>query len=120
MAARFPLVRCSQIIAMPYVIIGVILIFPDFEVQILEFVHERRKNGQPVTSEAISNNAKEVAKVLNIPNQEFKASRGWVDRFMKRVGLSLRRRTTICQKLPVHSEEKLQSTSFSSSIRSIR
>ena len=63
--------------------------FPDIEVQVLEFVHERRKNGQPVTSDNIRNKAKEVAKVLNIPNQEFKASRGWVDRFMKQVGLSL-------------------------------
>jgi len=48
-----------------------------------------RKNGQPVTSDTIRNKAKEVAKVLNIPNQEFKASRGWVDCFMKRADLSL-------------------------------
>ena len=31
-----------------------------------------RKNGQPVTSDTIRNKAKELAKVLNIPNQEFK------------------------------------------------
>ena len=41
--------------------------------KVLEFVHERRKNGQPVTSDTIRNKAKEVAKVLNMPNQEFKA-----------------------------------------------
>ena len=32
---------------------------PDVEVQVLEFVHERRKNGQPVTSDTIRNKAKE-------------------------------------------------------------
>jgi len=63
-------------------------------------------NGQPVTSDTIRKKAKEVAKVLNIPNQEFKANRGWVDRFMKRAGLSLRRRTTMCQKFPVDFEKK--------------
>ena len=39
-----------------------------------------------MTSDTIRNKAKEVAKVLNIPNKEFKASRGWMDRFMKRAG----------------------------------
>ena len=50
-----------------------------------------------------------MAKVLNIPNQEFKASRGWVDRFMKRTDLSLRRHTIICQKFPENFEKKLKS-----------
>ena len=62
---------------------------PAVEVQVLEFVHKRRKNGQTVTSDTKRNKAKEVAKVLNMPNQEFKASRRWVDHFMKRTGLSL-------------------------------
>jgi hypothetical protein len=39
---------------------------------------------------------KEVIK--NIPQSCFKASKGWVIRFMCRMGLVLRRRTTICQK----------------------
>ncbi|KAM7308949.1 uncharacterized protein ISCGN_012580 [Ixodes scapularis] len=40
-------------------------------------------------------------------NAAFRASRGWVERMMKRSGFSLRRRTTICQKLPVDFEDKL-------------
>ena len=36
----------------------------------------------------------------------FKASRGWVDRFMRRNGLSLQRHTAVCQKLPTEFEEK--------------
>ena len=62
-----------------------------------------------MTSDTIRKKAKEVAKVLNIPNQEFKVSRGGVDRFMKRAGLSLRRRTSIYQKFPVDFEKKLHS-----------
>ena len=81
---------------------------PNIEEKVLEFVRERKKNGQPVTSDTIRNKAKEEAEVLGIPKQEFKASRGWVDRFMKRMGLSLRHRTTICQKLPADFEGKLQ------------
>ena len=62
-----------------------------------------------MTSDTIRNKAKEVAKVLNMPNQEFKVSCGGLDRFMKRAGLSLRRRTSIYQKFPVDFEKKLQS-----------
>jgi hypothetical protein len=38
---------------------------------------------------------------------EFGASRSWVQKFMARKGFSLRRRTSICQKLPPNFEEKL-------------
>jgi len=44
--------------------------------------------------------ARELAKSHNMSDNEFKVSRGWLRRFMKRKGLSLRRRTTLCQKLP--------------------
>ena len=37
--------------------------------------------------------ARELAKSRNISYNEFKASRGWLRRFMKREGLSLRRIT---------------------------
>jgi len=44
---------------------------------------------------------------LNIPRSRFKASKGWAIRFMRRIGLALRRRMTICQKLPKDFEQKL-------------
>ena len=44
--------------------------------------------------------ARELEKSHNISDNEFKASRGWLRQFMKRKGLSLRRRTILCQKLP--------------------
>jgi hypothetical protein len=36
--------------------------------------------------------------ILNVPQSCFKASKGWAITFMCRLGLALRRRTTICQK----------------------
>ena len=75
----------------------------------LEFVLERWKNGLPVTGDIIREKAYEVARARNIQGHVFKASRGWVDRFMRRIGLSLRRHTAICQKLPTDFEEKLVS-----------
>jgi hypothetical protein len=46
------------------------------------------------------------ARSLNIPRSRFKASIGWAKRFVRRIGLALRRRT-ICQKLPKDFEQKL-------------
>ena len=47
------------------------------------------------------------ARSLNIPRSRFKASEGWAIRFMRPMGLALRRRMTICQKLPKDFEQKL-------------
>jgi hypothetical protein len=52
--------------------------------------------------EAIKN-----ARSLNIPRSHFKASKGWAIRFMHRMALVLRRRTTICHKFPKDFEQKL-------------
>ena len=73
----------------------------------LEFVLERQKNGLPMTGDIIRKKAIEVARALNIQRHVLKASRGWVDRFMRRDGLSLQHRIAICQKLPTNFEEKL-------------
>jgi len=47
------------------------------------------------------------ARSLNIPRSRFESSKGWAIRFMRRMGLALRRRTTICQKLPKDFEQML-------------
>ena len=75
--------------------------------KVLEFVLERRKNGLPVTGDIIREKVNEVARARNIQRHVFKANRGWVDCFMRCNGLSLRRCTAICQKLPTDFEEKL-------------
>ena len=80
---------------------------PEVDHEVLQFVLEWRKNGLPVTGDIIREKANEVARARNIQRHVFKASRGWVDRFMRCNGLSLRRHTAICQKLPTDFEEKL-------------
>jgi hypothetical protein len=51
--------------------------------------------------------ALKIAASLKIPRQAFKASNGWVVKFMCRKGLSLRQRTTLAQKLPTDYVENL-------------
>ena len=75
--------------------------------EVSEFVLERRKYGLPVTGDINREKANEVARAQNIQRHVFKASCGWVDRFMRRTGFSLQRCTAICQKLPTDFEEKL-------------
>lgn len=73
----------------------------------LKFVKEKRNEGCPIFREVIRFKALEEAANLNIPRKNFKASMGWCRRMMKRNGLSLRRRTTLAQKLPGDFNEKL-------------
>ena len=63
----------------------------------------------PITREIFRLRALEIAKELNIPTDEFKASTGWCTRMMRRKGLTLRRRTSLAQCLPSDFDEKLLS-----------
>ena len=58
----------------------------------------------PILSLALRNFAKSR---IHPYCQEFKASRGWLQKFSQRHGLALRRRTSISQNLPKQLEEKL-------------
>lgn len=80
---------------------------PELEKELCEFVRSERCSGFAVTADAMQTKALEIATRMNIPSAVFRASRGWVERMMKRNGFSLRRRTTICQKLPLDYEDKL-------------
>ncbi|KAG0432116.1 hypothetical protein HPB47_021138 [Ixodes persulcatus] len=60
---------------------------------------------------------------MQIPRAVFRASRGWVERMMKRNGFSLGRRTTICQKLPLARNDsfpRLEETTGGSSSATAR
>lgn len=81
--------------------------FPLIDKQVLAYTEELRNNGYSISYEMLQLKAQEVARTQNIPRAQFKASRGWVIRFMRRNGLSVRRRTTICQKLPTDYTEKV-------------
>lgn len=70
---------------------------------------EKRKDGMPISRAVIQLKAVEIAKELNIPTADFKASLGWCKRMMRRNGLTLRRRTSLAQRLPSDFGEKLLS-----------
>jgi len=74
--------------------------FPEIDDAVFTFFQERRKIGLFVSYDLLREEAIKKARSLNIPRSRFKASKGWAIRFMRRMGLALRRRTTICQKLP--------------------
>lgn len=81
--------------------------YPEVEQEVCDFVRRERNKGFAVTADHIRVKALEAAARLGIARSLFRASRGWVDRMMRRNGFSLRRRTTMCQKLPTDFEEKL-------------
>ena len=64
---------------------------------LLTYSEELRNGGIAVTHDMLQLRARELAKSHNISDNEFKGSRGRLRRFMKRNGLSLRKRT-LCQK----------------------
>ena len=82
-------------------------VHPALELELKTFVQEQRAEGFAVTSEIIQVKARELAREYGIRRADFKASRGWVDKFMRRQGFSLRRRTSIAQKMPADYEDKL-------------
>lgn len=67
----------------------------DADVAVLHFFNVMRAKGMPTT---------ETTKPLGI---NCKDGRRWCDRFMRREGLSLSHRTSICQKIPALYKEKL-------------
>lgn len=81
--------------------------FPVLEDSLADYIKELRINQLPVSSDIVKAKALQLARQYNIPRDRFKASRSWIQKFFKRKGFSLRRRTSICQKLPESYEEKL-------------
>jgi hypothetical protein len=65
--------------------------YPALEDELLTYFEELRNDGIAVTRDMLQICARELAKSHNISEIVFKASRGWLRRFVKRKGLSLRR-----------------------------
>uniref|UniRef100_A0A224YXZ2 Pogo ele1 orf1-h 1e-40-j 4 n=1 Tax=Rhipicephalus zambeziensis TaxID=60191 RepID=A0A224YXZ2_9ACAR len=80
---------------------------PEMETALADFVRTQRAAALPVTTEVLQAKARELSRERGVSAADFKASRGWLQKFMKRFGFSLRRRTSIAQKLPADYEEKL-------------
>ena len=81
--------------------------FPEIDDAVFMFFQERCKTGLFVSYDLLREEAIKKARSLRIPHSCFKASKGWVIRFMRQMGLALRRRMMICQKLPKDFEQKL-------------
>jgi len=74
--------------------------FPESDDTVFSFFRERCKTGLFVSYDLLREEAIKKATSLNIPRSHFKVSKGWALRFMRQMGLALRCRTMICQKLP--------------------
>ncbi|KAL0960654.1 hypothetical protein HGRIS_005682 [Hohenbuehelia grisea] len=61
--------------------------FPDIEAQLVKWLEECKRNGTGLTDALIRNKAKEIARELNISEDKFKASSGWVENFKHRHGI---------------------------------
>ena len=81
--------------------------FPEIEKELNEWIDEKRKAGIGISTTVIRLKAKSMAKVRNVAESEYKASVHWCHRFVDRHDLSIRRRTTISQKLPENFKDKL-------------
>ena len=64
----------------------------DMEVALFDWIVDLRHRNLRVSRSMIMREAKALSS-----NQEFKASVGWLNGFLKRNGLSLRRKTTVCK-----------------------
>lgn len=88
----------------------------ELEDRVREWIHDMRARGQRVSKRAISKKGEIIWRELKSSNgtdvtagsddneeisqQDFKASNGWVVRFMNRHGLTLRKRTSLAQHDP--------------------
>jgi len=61
--------------------------FPEIEAELVQWLTNCKKAKKPLTDALIRNKAKEVAKSMQIPEDKFKASSGWVENFKQRHGI---------------------------------
>ena len=71
---------------------------PDMEDALVVWIDSLRMENLKVSCSSIQSKALELARERG--DQDFSASRGWLEKFFKRHHLSLHRRTTVSQRLP--------------------
>ena len=79
--------------------------WPELENILEDWVNTQRADGRGVSTVQLRLKAKTLATENNIG--DFIEGPSWCLRFMKRKGLSIRARTTVCQQLPPDYEEKI-------------
>ena len=83
--------------------------------EIAQWILEQRDLHIPVSRQAVQDYA---ARVCKESNPEFTASRGWLEKFLRRHSLSLRACTSMAQKLPGDLEQKVDS--FTKYVKELR
>ena len=73
--------------------------YPELEAKLLEWITDRRQQGIGISVIEVRLKAKQLAGEM-AQASSFKASYGWARRFMERNDLSVRRRTTLAQRIP--------------------
>uniref|UniRef100_A0A915MSV7 HTH CENPB-type domain-containing protein n=1 Tax=Meloidogyne javanica TaxID=6303 RepID=A0A915MSV7_MELJA len=79
----------------------------DFDEQLSLWVRQCRAEKFRVSRRMIQKEAERIFSSADDESHEFKASAGWLDKFMKRHKFCLRQPTTICQKQPKEYESVL-------------
>ena len=69
----------------------------------MDWISVRRSSGLRVLRELVMKKAQLLYQEMStsegiLKNEEFKASRGWLEKFIRRNNLSLRRKTSVAQK----------------------
>uniref|UniRef100_A0ABM0M4J5 Pogo transposable element with KRAB domain-like n=1 Tax=Saccoglossus kowalevskii TaxID=10224 RepID=A0ABM0M4J5_SACKO len=78
----------------------------EIEDKLVKWILELRDNQVPVSTNMLRQKAKELIRPHNV-NPVFKSSAGWARRFLSRHSLSIRRRTSMAQRLPTELEDKI-------------
>ena len=76
----------------------------ELEQELFEWLQSQRNAKMPVTRKMLRIEAIQIA-LRNVI--DFAASNGWLDNFMRRRSLSLRRTTSVCQKMPENLVPKI-------------
>ena len=77
--------------------------YPNLEEVLVSWIEQLREENLRVTRSSVQAKALEL-----VPQEEeFVASRGWLEKFFRRNGFSLRRRTTVSQRLPEDLQPKV-------------
>lgn len=79
--------------------------WPELENELEDWVNTQRADGRGVSTVQIRLKAKTIATAMKF--EDFRGGPSWCLRFMRRKGLSIRVRTSLCQQLPPDYEEKV-------------
>jgi len=81
--------------------------FLELEKELVCWVREKRQGGFGISTNVMSQGQTYCKEIWTRGGKKFRASKHWCYRFMERNGFSIRRRTTVAQKLPKDYKDKL-------------